>query len=93
MGASRGLVGIFEGVGLAFASKSSWESTVIATTIMFVITAIVQFVGLSSTGVPVRPLHLASFRRAGHHHRLPLLSNGKQPSSVLCFECINHLRQ
>lgn len=64
--ASQGLVGIFEGVQRAFAAPASWESTVIATTTIFVIAAPVLFVGLSAPGVlSAFVLGLFTFRAFG----------------------------
>jgi hypothetical protein len=64
--ASQGLLGIFEGVQRAFAAPASWESTVIATTTIFVIAAPVLFVGLSAPGVlSAFVLGLFTFRAFG----------------------------
>lgn len=64
--ASQGLAGIFEGVQRAFAAPASWESTVIATTTIFVIAAPVLFVGLSGPGVlSAFVLGLFTFRAFG----------------------------
>lgn len=64
--ASQGLAGIFDGVQRAFAAPASWESTVIATTTIFVIAAPVLFVGLSSAGIlSAFVLGLFTFRAFG----------------------------
>lgn len=65
-GYADGLFGILEGVQRAFKAPTSWESAIIATTTIFVMSAPVLLVGLSLPGVlSAFVLGLFTFRAFG----------------------------
>lgn len=90
MDASQGMAGILEGVQGAFTAPASWESTLIATTTIFVIAAPVLFVGLSAPGVlSAFVLGLFTFRAFGGQGTIVVFLYFLIVSTrTLCFELL-----